>query len=1040
MRFLSSIAVAAVLAACGVAEKEPAVETLFTEVAAEAGIGFRNDLEENEAQNIVDYLYFYNGAGVAVADFNQDGLEDIYFVRNRGANALYWNNGDWTFTEGAAKAGVQGQAEFQNGVSVVDINADGYPDLCVSAVNHLGWSGTHEFYLNQGDGTFTEQAAALGVDVGGYGQQTLFFDADNDGDMDLYVLRHSIHPSGSYHRASQRNEVDEHAGDLFFRNIGSASAPKFEEQTKAAGVLSSPIGYGLSVIARDFNSDGYLDVYVANDFHENDYLYVNRGGEQFELVTEESFQTHSKFTMGIDAADFNGDGHQDLFTLDMKPWDEIERKNALGAEPFHIHKYKRSQGYLEQFPKNSLHTFRGNQHSASGSIPVFEDRAPLLGVESTDWSWGVLLEDFDGDGYKDIFVTNGIKRRPNDLDYIQFLSDGGMAATSDQDIYSEMPPGAVPNRAYRGAAQAPLEEVSTRWGLNHVGTSNGSAIGDFDNDGRLDLVVNNLDGPALLYKNTLASPTTMADFGGYDVRYRKRADAKAHWNTGTRSWLSHSTSRAAVDDFGGAIIVEWPHRDAELFELLPGQVNRLEPGTGYDAGKLTTVDKSRPKPAPDTLHLEHRENAYTSFVQTPLLIEGVDELGPAAEHFDQHVFIGASTGKAPSWWNPATGDTTQILRDRNFEDVDAAVITLGTGEKALVVVTGGSAAPNESPAYRDRMYLQANGRSVLLEGSGTNASCVAVVDANGDGIDDLFIGERSVWNDYGALPEHALYIGDKDGGLTPVRPEWLNHFGMITDAAVGDVTGDGRVNLVVATDWSAVQVIDFTQDRIFPKHISKNGWWRHVSLVDLDGDNDLDVIAGGFGQNHGLTVSNHDPIELWIKDFDRNGDRDFIYAYTNQEVRYPLFGRDELIKESVQFRKQYLKNRTFAGKTFEELFTGKDLSGADLLHISFSGSAVLWNEFGHFSQQALPDEFQQGPINASFVSENGVWLAGGSDAVHTSIGTQESFCGGILRLESGQLTYAPTPYIFRGSVRQFLPVKNDVLVLLNNGPVLRVTP
>jgi hypothetical protein len=1041
MRFVHLLALGIAFNGCKTQETKAPVPTLFTEVATASGIDFRNDLEENEAQNIVDYLYFYNGAGVAVADFNRDGLEDIYFVRNQGKNALYWNEGNWSFKEGAKAAGVEGQAQFQNGVSVVDLNSDGFPDLSISAVNHLGWRGHHEFYLNNGDGTFTESAQKLGLDFGGYGQQTLFFDADNDGDQDLYVLRHSARPPGEYHRASQRNAIDNEAGDLFYRNTGSPQEPHFEEVTQEVGVLSSPLGYGLSIIARDFNSDGYLDIYVANDFHENDYLYLNRNGARFEWVTEESFRTHSKFTMGIDAADLNGDGHQDLFTLDMKPWDEIERKNALGAEPFHIHKYKRSQGYLEQFPKNSLHTFRANMEQDGLAIPVFEDQASLLGVESTDWSWGVLLEDFDGDGYKDIFVTNGIKRRPNDLDYIQFLSDGGMAAASDKEVYQKMPPGQVSNRAFRGGDTAPLLETSAAWGLDYVGTSNGSAIGDFDNDGRWDIVVNNLDGPALLYKNTLGSPTTVADFAGYNVRYRKRIDAKAHWNQGTRSWLSHSTARAAVDDFAGAIIVEWPHRSAEVFTLFPGEVNTLEPGKGQSLEEpLATVNKSRPLPATDTLDVAHKEDAYTSFVQTPLLIEGVDELGPAGAYFDGAVFVGASAYKAPCWWDPKTGDTTLVWSDRKAEDVDAQVITLGNGKQALVVVTGGSAQPNQSSAMRDRIYLKAGGESTELVGAGTNASCAAIVDVNGDGIDDLFIGERCVWNDYGAAPKNALYLGAADGSLTPAEPEWLDHFGMITDAVTGDVTGDGRADLIVATDWNAIQLVDFTAKRILPQHISKNGWWRHVALADLDGDNDLDIIAGGFGRNHGITVSDPDPIALWIKDFDGNGDRDFVYEYTHQGKRYPLFGRDELIKESVQYRKQFLKNRAFAGKTFDELFDNKDLSGAELLQVSTTESAVLWNQFGNFQQETLPDPFQQSPIYASWNNGSSVWLAGGADAVHTSIGRQESFCGGILTQEQGGLRYGPMPHVLRGSVRQFLPVKDQLLVLLNDGPVLRISP
>lgn len=1028
------------LAISGCAPSEPQEPTLFAEVAEESGVVFRNDLEENESQNIVDYLYFYNGAGVAVADFNNDNLEDIYLVRNQGPNELFWNQGDFKFVPGAEKAGVQGKADFQNGVSVVDINADGYPDLSISAVEHLGWKGGHEFYLNDGHGSFTEVADSIGLAFGGFGQQVLFFDADNDGDQDAYVLRHSARPSGAYHKSSIRKENDPLAGDRFLRNTGSIDWPKFEDVTEEVGVLSSPLGYGLSVISRDFNEDGFLDVYVANDFHENDYLYLNVGGEKFELVTEESFQTHSKFSMGIDAADFTGDGHQDLFTLDMKPWDEVERKNALGAEPFHIHKYKRGQGYLEQFPKNSLHTFRGNIKRGTHSVPVFEDRAALLGVESTDWSWGVLMEDFDGDGARDLFITNGIKRRPNDLDYIQFLSDGGMAANTDEEIYSEMPPGQVPNRAYRGGKNASLEEISAAWGLDHIGTSNGSAVADFNNDGRWDIVVNNLDGPALLYRNEGGQPATMVDFGGYNVRYRKRLDSKSFWNQGTRSWLSHSSSKAVVDDFGGGIIVEWPHAPAEAYQLMPGEVNKLIPGTGSPLKMaMDIMDKSRTAATPDTLPVAHREDVYTSFVQTPLLMEGLDELGPAGAFFDNQFFLGGSFRKAPAFLNLETGDTTLLWADRQSEDVATATLTLGNGKPALLVVTGtGGHAPSNT-WQRDRLYLSSEAPSISLE-LGTNASSVAILDVNADGIDDAFVGERAVWNDYGTSPGHALYLGSPEGTLSATPAPWLEQLGMVTAAASGDVTGDGRKDLIVATDWGAVQLVDFSNDTPTITPLTENGWWRSITLVDLDEDGDLDVLAGGMGKNHGITVGKKTPIELFIKDFDRNGNRDFIYSYYNDGTRYPLFGRDELIKESVQFRKQYLKNRTFSGKPFDELFTPQTLEGAQHLSVEFTGSAVLWNQGGSWDMEPLPSPFQLGPIYASLKTPQGLWLAGGSDAMNTIIGTQESFCGGVLQGAPGALEYQPCKYIFRGSVKSFVPLKEKAAVLLNDGPALLIQP
>ncbi|MEY2963691.1 MAG: hypothetical protein RL754_952 [Bacteroidota bacterium] len=1043
MRFIPHMSLLALLLfGCGAPQKEP---TLFEEVAISSGVQFRNDLVENEDQNIVDYLYFYNGAGVAVADFDLNGFEDLYFIRNNGPNALFWNKGNWQFEEGTDAAGMSGKADFQSGVSIVDFNGDGYPDVYISAVNYLNWSGYNELYRNNGDGTFTEVSAQYGLDLNGYGQQALFADFDNDGDVDLYLLRHSVHPSGSFNRASQRDNRDLMAGDRFFRNTGTPQEPVFEDQTQQSGILSSALGYGLSALTEDFNGDGYLDIYVANDFHENDYLYINNGGQGFTLSTSESFQTNSKFTMGSDATDFNNDGRPDLFTLDMKPWDEVERKNALGAEPFHIHKYKRTQGYVEQFPRNALHLWRGNLKTASGQIPVFEDWAPLLGAESTDWSWGVLMEDFDGDGATDIFVTNGIKRRPNDLDYIQFLSGGGGAAATDAQIYGKMPPGQCANRAFKqqlvDGDNPSLKETSASWGLDYVGTSNGSAVADFDNDGRLDIVVNNLDGPALLYRNTLGTPQTLVDPGTV-VRYKKRTDAPWQTNHGVRSWLSYSTHKFSAESFGGSVIIQWPDGSEEAFTLFPGETNTLVPGSGIALEPTTTNNPVFP--IPDTLIARHVENTYTSFVKTPLLLEGIDEMGPAAAWFDDALFLGGSFYQGPTWLvKTADGwDTTIVAADAVYEDVDAATVALANGTSALVVVSGSSQMPAQSLQQRDRIYVKKGQAGTVLSEHGTNASCVATLDMNGDGIEDLFIGERAVWDDYGAAPDHGFYLGQADGSFAwhPVENRsWTSTLGMVVDATAADLDGDGKKELYVASDWGPVYRVRFTgqnADETAVEAITETGLWRYLAAVDLNSDGQLDLLAGGFGENHGIGLSAAAPLTLWIKDLDGNGDRDFVYGYYNQGSQYPLFGRDELIKESVKYRKEYLKNRDFSGKTITELF-GNSLDDAQKLEVGTTGSLALINSEGALRAYKLPAGAQLGPIKAALETDTGVLLGGGSDAVNTALGTQESYCGGMLIWDGETLQHRTKGVpVLRGSVATFVRTSHGTIAIMNDGPVL----
>lgn len=1025
------------IAAC---QTNSSVDTLFLETGEDANISFENTLEEDEQNNIIEYLNYYNGGGVAVADFNKDGFEDIYFVKNRGENELYWNKGNWKFSEGAKMAGVQGKSDFQNGVSVVDINADGFPDIHVCGVDYKNWVSANEFYLNNGDGTFDEVSTELGLDFKGYSQQAMFFDVDNDGDLDLYLLKHSVHPAGKFHKAHQRYSIDSLAGDIFLINNGDKEHPNFVDKTKEYNVLNSQIGYGLAIAAADFNSDGYTDLYISNDFNENDYLYLNNKGRNFYLSSKESFRVNSEFSMGSDVGDINGDGYPDLFTTDMKPWVEIERKNAVGSDPFHIHKYKRNQGYLEQFPKNNLHLSRGVIQSDSLNIPVFEESASYFNVESSDWSWGVLIEDFDGNGLEDIFITNGIKRRANDLDYIQFLGQASGNAKTAYDIYSKMPPGQINNRLFsmhNNGGAIEMKEKSSEWGLDYFGTSNGSAVGDFDNDGRIDIVVNNLNSPAHLYRNVNAKPQTTVDVGARRVAFQIKGSGIQR-NIGTRSWLSHSTNRIFA---GGAqeITIQWSKDKVELFQLKPNQVNFLLPGQGTPS-KLHLFTPQSSNSLIDTLSFNHKEDLYTSFVQTPLLIEGTDEMGPTGLLFKDKLFIGSSYLQAPMFVDTTHWDTSWIYADRYYEDTDSKLLTLGNGDEALIVVSGSSNGDKNSSSALDRVYFNHNEPSRVLSSSGTHASCVEVLDINNDGIEDIFIGERVVWNDYGASPKHALYFGTKDGWFEKQSYNWLSKLGMVTAAASGDVTGDGRKDLIVATDWGAVQLVDFSNDTPTITPLTENGWWRSITLVDLDEDGDLDVLAGGMGKNHGITVGKKTPIELFIKDFDRNGNRDFIYSYYNDGTRYPLFGRDELIKESVQFRKQYLKNRTFSGKPFDELFTPQTLEGAQHLSVEFTGSAVLWNQGGSWDMEPLPAPFQLGPIYASLKTPQGLWLAGGSDAMNTIIGTQESFCGGVLQGAPGALEYQPCKYIFRGSVKSFVPLKEKAAVLLNDGPALLIQP
>lgn len=478
------------------------------QLRTDTGLTSANRLRETEEFNIVEYLYYYNGGGVAATDINGDGLPDLYFTNNQGPNKYYINEGDFRFRDateqgasaGSAGGGVAGAGDWSTGVSVVDVDRDGLMDIYVCNVSgYKGLTGRNELFLQNNDGTFTEAAADYGLDFPGFNTQAYWFDYDLDGDLDMYLLRHSVHNDATYGTAAGREKPDSLAGDLLLRNDDS----DFTNVTQSANLYSSKIGYGLSASIADFNQDGYPDIYVCNDFSENDYCYLNQGDGTFRESIREMTGHTSNFSMGSDAGDIDGDGRPDLFTLDMRPWDESILKSTMSADQPNVYNLKRELGYYDQLPHNALQWNRGGGN--------FSEIAELAGVAASDWSWSCLIEDFDLDGHPDIFVANGIERRPNSLDYLKFISSRLARSASNLEVIANMPDGRVANRMFRNTGELAFEDVAPEWGLDLVGSSTGAATADFDGDGDLDLVLNNLNAAATIYENTAADEKIPAE-------------------------------------------------------------------------------------------------------------------------------------------------------------------------------------------------------------------------------------------------------------------------------------------------------------------------------------------------------------------------------------------------------------------------------------------------------------------------------------------------------------------------------------------------
>lgn len=471
--------------------------TLYRQCSPEqTGIHFANPLQENETFNIIEYLYYYNGGGVAVGDINNDGLPDIYFTGNQVPNKLYLNKGNFQFEDITVQAGVAGKGDWKTGVSMADVNGDGWLDIYVCQLgNYKSIQGRNELFINNQDGTFSEQGIEYGLAFQGFSTQAAFFDYDNDGDLDCFLLNHSVHAPENYGDTTMRQVRDERTGDRLYRN----DEGKFVEVTQTAGIISSKIGYGLGIVVGDIDQNGYPDIYVANDFHENDYLYYNNGNGTFTEAITSSIGHTSNFSMGCDMADVNNDGLLDIMSLDMKPEDETIVKSSVGADPYNIYRYKLKFGYHYQFPKNALQLNQGNLFD---STMQFSEIAQFAGVEATDWSWSVLLHDMDNDGWKDIFITNGILRRPNDLDYLKFISNQQVqTSASNLALAQKMLSGVVSNYAFRNNKDLTFQPTTKLWGLQEMVCANGAAYADLDGDGDLDLIINNLNIVASIYEN-----------------------------------------------------------------------------------------------------------------------------------------------------------------------------------------------------------------------------------------------------------------------------------------------------------------------------------------------------------------------------------------------------------------------------------------------------------------------------------------------------------------------------------------------------------
>ena len=1090
-------------------EKKSVQSPLFITIDSKhTGINFVNKLTPTPQFNLFSYMYYYNGAGIGAGDFNNDGLIDLFFASNQGDNKLYLNKGGLKFTDVTESAKIPQDSGWSTGVSVVDINNDGLLDIYICKVGHYKTlHSKNQLLICQGidkNGVpfYKDEAKEYGLDFSGFSTQAVFFDYDGDGDLDMFLLNHSVDHDGNYApRKNFLNTYDSLAGQKLYRNDSykdrsGKTIIHFTDVTKQSGINGSRIGYGLGVVVADINLDGWPDIYVGNDFHENDYLYINQHNGTFKEENNKRLMHTSEFSMGVDVADVNNDAFPEIISMDMLPYDPYMLRRSLGEDDYDIFMQKISYGYNYQYSRNNLQFNRRNG--------MFSETGQYSGIYATDWSWASLWMDFDNDGRKDLFISNGIPKRMNDIDYINFVSSdlmqqkfkGKGLGENDMALLNKFPEIKIPNKFFTNTGDLIFKDVTDSIENNTPSFSNGAIYADLDNDGDLDIAVNNINDPVLVYENKANDkkdrPFATIKLKGSDKNINAigakivlfaNGGIRTYENNPVHGFQSSMLTPILIGLYKTKIdsaFVIWPDNTYQPVEIKANQHMSFSYTSNlpkFDYTKLTSYFKNSSKPMEDItsatgVDYRHFENTFNEFDREPLLPHMLSTEGPALAVADinhdglEDIFVGASK----TYHNAVFLQTKdgkfikkaepEMMKDSMWENVDADWVDVNNdGNLDLVIASGGNEYYGKDQHLLPLVYLN-DGKGNLTRKSDAfsdiylTQSVIVPYDFNGDGFVDLFIGGRTEpWN-YGEIPRSYLLQNDGTGKFFDVTQKYCKDLmqpGMVTNAQWFDIDKDGDKDLLLCYEWGGIDVFINNKNSFTKKQITdKKGWWNFILPCDINNDGNIDLIAGNLGLNSKLKASEKEPVSMYYNDFDNNGKKEQVLTYYLEGQEIPFATKQELDRQLPYLKKKFLFAADFAKSSLNTLFGADKLKEADKFTADYFSNAILINKGNlKFEIKALPFQAQLSSfrdavvVNANNDDLPDILMMGNYYDNNVELGRQDADFGTILiNKGGGNFEYQTlNGLVVKGQVRHIKPIligNQKAFVLARNNDSLMI--